>query len=131
MELNKATQDLVNAIETEPLATVIVESDNNDVAQALGRVIGHAIQNVGFNNVTVKHHENLAEASDDKGTDQTDWEQGKSMLEAMADANPSLFHGRIEVVSACLGEPEDEDEADLPPNEAADLEVAIDLDRDD
>lgn len=109
------------------IASVIIESDNNELALALGKVVGHAIQNVGFTNVTVTHNADVSSEGD--GEPQTDFEQGKSLLDAMADANPALFHRRIEVVSACL-EPELEVEMDLPPNEAADLEVALELDRD-
>jgi hypothetical protein len=111
----------------DAVASVIIESDNNDLALALGKVVGHAIQNVGFTNVTVTHNADVS--SEGEGEPQTDFEQGKSLLDAMADANPALFHRRIEVVSACL-EPELEVEMDLPPNEAADLEVALELDRD-
>jgi hypothetical protein len=111
----------------DAVASVVIESDNNELALALGKVVGHAIQNVGFTNVTVTHHADMS--SEAAGDPQTDFEQGKSLLDAMADANPALFHRRIEVVSACL-EPELEVEMDLPPNEAADLEVALELDRD-
>jgi hypothetical protein len=128
VELNAQTKELINMIENEPLATIIVESDNNAVAQALGKVIGQAVQTVGFSNVSVKHNANLDD--NNAAEPQSDWEQGKSMLDAIADANPALFSGKIEVVSICLGEPE-EDESDLPPNEAADMADAMEHDRDD
>lgn len=110
--------------EDEPLATIIVESDNNEVARALGRVIGQAVQDVGFGNITVKHNDNTS--VNEKLEDQTDWEQGKSMLEAIADASPGIWQQRIEVVSCCLSEPE-EDAGELTPEEVAHLaEIAAD-----
>ncbi|BDD79602.1 hypothetical protein [Burkholderia phage FLC9] len=108
--------------ENEPLATIIVESDNNEVARALGRVIGQAVQDVGFGNITVKHNDNTN--VNEKLEDQTDWEQGKTMLEAIADATPSIWQQRIEVVSCCLAEPE-EDEDDLPPEESAHIAAIV------
>jgi hypothetical protein len=105
------------------VASVIIESDNNELALALGKVVGHAIQTAGFTNVTHTHNADLSEEGE--GVPQTDFEQGKSLLDAMADANPLLFTGRVDVFSACV-----EGEADLPPDEAEELAVVIDLDRD-
>lgn len=100
--------------EEQPLATVLVQSHDNELALALGKVIGHAISEVGFKNVNVGHS---AMADDDTPEPQTDFEQGKSLLEAMSDANPALFQGRIEVLSYLV-----EAEIDvLEPEESAHL----------
>lgn len=82
----------------DAIASVLVQSDDNELALALGKVIGHAIQQVGFQNVEVGHSDM---GEDDTPVVQTDFEQGKSLLEAMADANPALFRGRINVLSIC------------------------------
>jgi hypothetical protein len=101
----------------EAAASIVISARSSDLAQALGKVVGHALQEVGFGNVAVTH-------SDEEGVEpleQTDLEQGKSLLEAIADANPDTFRGPIAIHSFGLG-----DETDLlPPEESAHLAEII------
>lgn len=118
----------MSVVNEAPIASIAIESDNADLALALGKVVGHAVQTAGFTNITLTHNADLSVEGD--GEPQSDFEQGKSLLDAMADANPALFHGRIEIVSGGFAEAAD-DEVELPPVEAADMEVLMELDRDD
>jgi hypothetical protein len=104
----------------EPGASIVISARNNDFAQALGKVVGNALQEVGFQHVKVTH-------SDEEGAEpveQTDLEQGKSLLDAIADANPDLFRQPISIHSFTV----DTDTDLLTAEEAENFAHAIDAD---
>ena len=105
-------------------ASILIQARNGDLAQALGKVIGHALNEVGFGNVSVVHNPTGNEGD---AVEQSDFEQGGSMLDAIADANPSLFQSKIDVLSFKL----DDDTDLLPPEESAHLAEIIAADDDD
>jgi hypothetical protein len=82
------------------IASILIQSEDVGLAQALGHVIGAAVQHVGFTDVNVQHYDDLEDSSE--GVPQTDFE-GPSLLQALKAGNPDLFESRIDITS-CVAE---------------------------
>lgn len=80
------------------IASILIQSEDVGLAQALGHVIGSAVQDVGFTDVNVVHIDDI---DDGEGVSQTDYE-GPSLLQAIKASNPDIFESRIDITSCVV-----------------------------
>lgn len=107
------------------IASILIQSEDVGLAQALGHIVGAAIQHVGFTDVNVEHYDDLEDSTE--GVSQTDFE-GPSLLQVIKASNPDIFDFRIDITS-CVAEPwvNDINSAEEPEDEIVDEVAAAHL----